>query len=176
MAHLTTGFYKYQNELAHFCVNVEGEITLEKINEYIENVIGLENFITNEDIEQITIGTNVTSIGDYAFNNCCSLKGNLIIPKTVKKIGQYAFTNCYGIDGDLMFHIDVAEIGDFAFYGCSGIKGILEISETRTKFYKHTFTHCNFEKKIDAYDKSISDKFFIIAIINIIIAIIIIMI
>lgn len=39
------------------------------------------------------IGSNVKTIGSFAFNNCTSL-ANFTIPKTVTSIGDYAFDGC----------------------------------------------------------------------------------
>ena len=45
-------------------------------------------------LKSITIPSNVTSIGDYAFYCCTSLSGKLTIPENVTKVGQNAFYNC----------------------------------------------------------------------------------
>ena len=40
---------------------------------------------------------SVTSIGDYAFQNCSGLTGDLVIPEGVTSIGRNAFYNCSGL-------------------------------------------------------------------------------
>lgn len=44
-------------------------------------------------IYDISIAEGVTSIGDYAFDNC-SIPNSVVIPNTVTSIGSYAFTRC----------------------------------------------------------------------------------
>ena len=43
-----------------------------------------------------TISNNVTSIGDYAFEDCSGLT-SVTIPNNVTNIGDFAFFYCYGL-------------------------------------------------------------------------------
>ena len=47
-------------------------------------------------IENITLGENVTAIGDYAFYNCSGLK-SVTIGESVASIGDNAFSGCRGL-------------------------------------------------------------------------------
>ena len=47
-------------------------------------------------ITGLTIGTSVTTIGNYAFQNCSGLT-SITIPNSVTSIGTYAFQNCTGV-------------------------------------------------------------------------------
>ena len=68
------------------------------------------------------IPNSVTSIGDYAFENCTGL-ANVTIPNSVTKIGYGAFSYCSGLTS-VTIPNSVTEIGDGAFYGCIGLTRI----------------------------------------------------
>jgi len=70
-----------------------------------------------------TLGVyTVTSIGDYAFNNCTSLT-DITIPEGVTSIGNDAFRACYNLTG-ITIPSSVTSIGGSAFYNCSSLTGI----------------------------------------------------
>ena len=76
-------------------------------------------------IESITLPTDVTSIGEYAFQNCGALKqlnsttdGVFNIPTTVTAIGEYTFYGCTELT-TLTLGSNVTSIGKYAFAGCS---------------------------------------------------------
>lgn len=62
---------------------------------------------------KLTIGSNVTIIGDNAFD-CCRGLINLTIPPSVKTIGQSAFHLCESLES-ITFSEGLEEIGDYAF-------------------------------------------------------------
>ena len=69
------------------------------------------------------IPDGVTSIGDYAFNDCDGLT-SVTIPNSVTNIGDNAF---YGCDGLTSVDIpgSVTHIGDNAFSGCSNLSSLV---------------------------------------------------
>ena len=71
---------------------------------------------TEIDIPSTINGVKVTSIGDYAFDNCGSL-ASIIIPNSVTSMGNYAFYNC-GSLASIIIPNSVKSIGDYAFYNC----------------------------------------------------------
>ena len=66
----------------------------------------------------LNIGSNVTKIPDYAFQNCSSLTGTLTIPNSVTSIGNYAFSGCKNIK-PLTIPSSVTSIGNYAFQSCT---------------------------------------------------------
>ena len=62
-------------------INIEGALTPASYSS-----------INRSDIRSVSVGTNVTSIGDQAFQNAASLQ-SIIIPATVTSIGNQAFQN-----------------------------------------------------------------------------------
>ena len=53
-------------------------------------------FYANKSVKSLIIYDGITSIGNYAFNNCTALQ-NVTIPMSVKKIGTGAFSGCTGL-------------------------------------------------------------------------------
>ncbi len=108
--------------------------------------------------------SSLTSIGDYAFYNCTSLKeavregGNL---KTIGKyafagcrslttfsiyasdsVGDYAFANCEGLTRvGFMVGLNIKSIGNYAFSGCTSLQ-FIELPDSVTSVGEGTFTNC----------------------------------
>ena len=79
-------------------------------------------------ITSIYIPETVQTIGEYAFYQCKSLKGNLVIPDATTSIGNLCFYEC-SFDGLLQLGIGLEKIGVKAFTGCSGFTGNLIIPD-----------------------------------------------
>lgn len=100
------------------------------------------------DVKGLVIGTSCTSIGDYAFNNCTSLTGSLVIPDSVTTIGFASIQLCSGLTS-LIIGNNVTTIGSAAFYFCSNLTGDLIIPDSvttigDTNFASAVFTGCAF--------------------------------
>ena len=76
-------------------------------------------FYTCASLTNVTIGTNVTSIGDYAF--CDTSLMNVTIPNSVTSIGDYAFYECGSLTSAT---IQGGTIGDYAFFGCPSLTNV----------------------------------------------------
>lgn len=86
-----------------------------------------------------TIPNSVTSIGDYAFNNCKGL-AEITIPNSVTSIGSSAFSGCTGLT-EITIPNSVTSIGTSAFSDCESLRNItIPISITRIANY--TFMRC----------------------------------
>ena len=72
--------------------------------------------------KEYIIPEKVTSIGDYAFNECSSLK-SINIPEGVTSIGRYAFSGCSSLK-NITIPSSVTSIEERAFYECSSLKDI----------------------------------------------------
>jgi hypothetical protein len=59
------------------------------------------------------MGTNVTSIGDWAFSQCTSLT-SLVIPDSVTNVGDYVSAYCSSLTG-IYFQGNAPNIDSFAF-------------------------------------------------------------
>ena len=94
-------------------------------------------------VGELRIPNTVTSIQDYAFNNCTGLTGNLVIPNSVTEIGNEAFYNCKGLNGTLTLSNNLKTIGRSAFYNCSGFKGSLTLPNSVTTIGSLAFERCS---------------------------------
>ena len=74
-------------------------------------------------ITSVTIGNDVTSIGNYAFYNCKLLE-SIIIPEGVASVGDSAFSGCSSLT-NIAIPDSVTSIGDFAFRDCSNLVEII---------------------------------------------------
>lgn len=83
--------------------------------------IGYSAF-SNSFLTSVTIPNSVTSIGNYAFENCSSLN-SITIPNSVTTIGNNAFDDCSSLNS-ITIPNSVTTIGYSAFRGCSGLTSI----------------------------------------------------
>ena len=82
----------------------------------------------------------MTSIGDYAFNDCIGLT-SITIPNSVKSIGIGAFYGCSELT-TITIPNSVMSIGGYAFNRCSGLTSIT-IGNSVTSIEDYTFTDCS---------------------------------
>ena len=76
----------------------------------------------NSNIKKIVIEKGVTSIGDWAFDECSNLT-SITIPSGVTSIGNHAFYRCSNLTS-ITIPSGVTSIGEDAFYECSNLMSI----------------------------------------------------
>ena len=81
-----------------------------------------DEYITETAIPESYRGKAVTTIGEFAFSNCESLK-SITIPEGVTHIDDWAFSGCSSLKS-ITIPSSVTEIGEQAFRGCSSLKSI----------------------------------------------------
>ena len=74
-------------------------------------------------LQAVEIGRNVTSIDNYAFNNCYSLS-SIVIPDGVAKIGNSAFQYCNSLSS-IVIAESVTSIGSSAFQYCYSLSSVV---------------------------------------------------
>lgn len=94
------------------------------------------------ELQSVTLGDNVTKIGEYAFNGCVGMKNftmssgvteigrnafsacyaltSITLPEALTRIEEYTFQNC-GQLADLKIPTSVNYVGANAFYGCTSL-------------------------------------------------------
>ena len=81
------------------------------------------NKVYQNAIQRVEVGSNVTSLGMYAFYNCYSVK-RIKIQEGMTSIGQGAFYNCYALSS-LAIPNSVTTIDKNAIYTCYTLFGIV---------------------------------------------------
>ena len=88
----------------------------------------------------VTIPNSVTSIEDYAFEDCSGLT-SVTIPNSVTSIGYYAFEWCSGLTS-VTIPNSVTSIGKGAFEGCRGLTSVT-IGNSVTSIGEGAFYFCD---------------------------------
>lgn len=85
-------------------------------------------YLNGEIVENLIIPNDVTSIPDYAFDCCASIK-TIEVPSTVTEIGKNAFDCCDNLR-TLTLSNSVSNIGSYAFSGCQYLYTINSLNTT----------------------------------------------
>lgn len=96
--------------------------------------------IINNNIGKITFDRDITTIGDYAFNDCTSLE-NINIPESVTEIGSFAFDGCKSLTS-VTIPDSVTTIGEGAFFYCDSLTSVT-IGNSVTTIGNGAFWGCN---------------------------------
>ena len=104
--------------------------TIRNVTITVQTEIPIAAFNNCDFIESITLPTTVTSIGEYAFQNCSALKrlsskvdGEFILPIGINVIGTNTFTNCEELV-KVVIPANVTNIGANAFQVCSQLTDV----------------------------------------------------
>ncbi len=107
--------------------------------------------ISNDQIKKVTLGHEVTSIGDGTFTACTSLTQiNISSNSKLTSIGNYAFFLCFNLTQINIPH-SVTSIGNSAFDHCSNLIQI-NIPSSVTSIGKSAFDHCRHLTQINIPD------------------------
>ncbi len=79
-------------------------------------------YINMYSVEEFNVPESITSIADYAFYDCESLK-KVTIPESVTSIADYAFEGCRNLNS-VTIADSVTRIGTGAFYSCESLKEV----------------------------------------------------
>lgn len=79
-------------------------------------------YLGNEEIKDLTIPQNITSIGQIAFAGCSGL-ASVTIPNNITNIGREAFFYCSGLTS-ITIPNSITSIESGVFQGCSGLTSV----------------------------------------------------
>ena len=141
-------FSKDETQILYYPAMKEGEYTIpEKVQ-----VIGANVFAGKIGLTKITIGHQVTEIGEYAFDGCSNLEEVVFLPVPVVEgeeaaeratldIGTYAFTDCKKLT-KIDLPIGTRTIAARVFQNCVALASIT-IPEGVTELSDYTFSGCD---------------------------------
>ena len=126
-----------------FCINDNLDTYLTKGHPYIYIDVdcGIKYYINDKEITSIEIPSNVTTLGQYVFQECREFT-SLTLPSSISEIGEGAFWGCSGLTS-LTLPAGITSIGDCAFAYCSGLTS-LTIPDGVTKIGKYAFSNCSY--------------------------------
>lgn len=121
--------------------------------------IGRYAFNESKNLHSIEIPESVLAINSYAFKDCESISGTVVIPRGVTSIGNQAFSRCINIDTlyynatdckhrdvDMANEMTKALNSAFPFNKCGGVLIIGDVDKIDEKmFYMGGFTSLTFE-------------------------------
>ena len=97
------------------------------------------NYVYQNSVQKIEIGSSVTSISGLAFYNYYSL-ASITIPDGIASIGSGAFYNCYSL-ASITIPDSVTSIENNAFYNCYSLASIT-IPDSVTSIENNAFYNC----------------------------------
>lgn len=103
---------KYTGDTEWTPVSIQGSIEGSYDDDILTGIVTTQIPNVNNVVE-LEIGTNVTSIGNYAFYDCSNLT-SVTIPDSVESIGEEAFVNCSSLTS-VTIPNSVMSIGSDAF-------------------------------------------------------------
>ncbi|MCL2704730.1 MAG: leucine-rich repeat domain-containing protein [Spirochaetaceae bacterium] len=132
---------------AYKIIEQEQEPILQRIHckEYYINGSVLVGYCNNQTSEAI-IPSDITSIGDHAFDYCYNLT-SIVIPDSVTSIGENAFESCENLTS-IIIPDSVTSIGAGSFMFCKNFTSI-NIPNSVTSIGAGTFMFCSNLKSIN---------------------------
>lgn len=99
-------------------------------------------FSSCKNLEIVTIGDQITTIGDGAFEDCKKLK-TVTIGNGVRKIDKNAFNECTSLTSVIFRDkAQLVSIGEWAFYGCESLTSFT-ILKSVTSIGAYAFADCS---------------------------------
>ena len=104
-------------------------------------------YLNNVEVENLTIPSDITCLGNYAFYGCSYIT-SIIIPNSVTTIGESSFENCSRVE-KLKLPDNLQIIKKAAFKGCNSLKS-LAIPPTVEVIYQEAFSGNNKMESVKA--------------------------
>jgi len=135
-----------QNSTFYGCKNLSGELIIP------ENITSIGNsaFVSCDKFTSLSLGSKLTSIGQYAFrsygangSNTSSLSGGLVIPNSVATIGREAFART--MFSSAILGSGLTSLSTGLFYYCSNLSSVT-INESITTIGEQSFSNTGLKK------------------------------
>lgn len=102
------------------------------------NINSIGNYAFNNTVlTSINWPTNLNSIGEYAFNNVDTLT-SVTLPESLNTIGYSAFRNCDSL-ASVILESNVTSVGNYAFAYCPSLS-VFKTFSTNSTYGSYTFT------------------------------------
>ena len=150
-------WYKYEGDTEWRTISISGTLNGNANEETpttqipdVTNIVALEigtdvtsiqdyAFLYCSSLTNVTIPNSVTNIGGYTFRECNELT-SVTIPNSVTNIGEYAFHNCYSLTS-MTIPNSVMRIDAYAFFWCTGFTSVT-IPDSITSIGERAFSQC----------------------------------
>ncbi len=122
--YIGTGLENFGEYIFNECDNLKtAEINSNALvsKNYSSGEINAGGLFWGAPVEEVVLGEDVTSIGDYAFAGCGMF--SIKMSDNVTKIGDYAFQQCPGLTS-VVFSNNLTYIGKWAFTLCSHLPSV----------------------------------------------------
>ena len=131
----------YITDLAAWCnISFASNLNISTVYYYSQPLLYAHHlYLNGEEITDLVIPENVTSISNGAFWQCSGLT-SISIPKSVTTIGDYAFAYCSGVISLTITH-GMTSMGIGAFSGCTGLTSVT-IPNSITSISSEAFRYC----------------------------------
>lgn len=97
-------------------------------------------------LDSLTLGSQLTSIGKYAFIGCTSIP-KIFMPDNITSVGIAAFKGCASLD-DLTLSNKLVSVGEQSFMDCTLLEKV-SIPATLDALSSETFAGCSLLKDVD---------------------------
>ena len=131
----------YITDLAAWCnISFASNLNISTVYYYSQPLLYAHHlYLNGEEITDLVIPENVTSISNGAFWQCSGLT-SISIPKSVTTIGDYAFAYCSGVISLTITH-GMTSMGIGAFSNCTGLTSVT-IPNSITSISSEAFRYC----------------------------------
>ena len=117
-----------------------------QIEGYTVKELGNSVFANNQELKEIILPSELTTIGAAAFKNCTILT-TVRLGANTEYIGNEAFRGCTSMK-EIQLPIQLKGIGEYAFYECTGLTE-LHLPDTLNYYNYRAFAKCANLKKIN---------------------------